>query len=835
MASTPDSSSWRPLPTWVLHVGVVVFLILAATTALVVRDEWQRRIGQSRARALYELVQDKGPRRPTETPGLTAWLNRELKSYRDRIANPERARLYGEVAGRQDPSSVPSALTALRDALADEPTAAGSSALDLQPVTPSELGVASSSDPLPLQFRSQTFFRTAQGVLVVTRRRELDADPAAARFLSGAARRLLSAAARLRADLRRVPLPSTPGARPPTVVRLYAVGEDGTLVSLPLAQFGTDGESARRAVVAEGAEFRKLPELPNFVPNEFVFRFDFRDPRPQATYSGLYLDLGGQGVVGTVLSPGRDHGDSFRGVLAADLTFDFDWRDFAAGIEAPMEAGVVELPAPARGLWRPWQELRRAARSATKPLPRDLALAIGVLADRETATERSQGPFYLYHDVIEGRGAVAALQVAARTWLLVLYPQTRSTFAFAPVALLAILLTALIAGFEVNRRRAERARRNAERELQEKQGLLDTMQIPLVVVDPNSDQVVHGNFAAQALGIEAGRRFGDLVAPSGRSHYERNQAAAVAPRRAYGVPVHVRNESGDLEERYAIVRSVAVTAPISALHADPRHRLGILFLVEPDADLNLYTEALLRSSRVEERRKLGGLLSHGVDSLTRILGHRLARSTGESSEQRFLVWLAEYVDRRVHATAWLLEHWDADLPLPPDCTIEAAQVQATLDSFQSVFVLVEGDPALRSRLHWDNGILAAPPADGRSILAKSIDWPADRVFVSPLRGGFGFFLGEVLVNAVRHGAPGSLVRVDVRFDRVHRELEFRVANEIAVRPPHHERSAYGGTAILERLADLFGWGELRFQDDGGTFTVGWRIPASDRGDPTAAD
>src|SRR5689334_25128865 len=109
------------------------------------------------------------------------------------------------------------------------------------------------------------------------------------------------------------------------------------------------------------------------------------------------------------------------------------------------------------------------------------------------------------------------------------------------------------------------------------------------------------------------------------------QVAKPEPRRAYGVPVTVRGEDGAEEKRYAIVRSVAVTAPIEALHADERHRLGILFLVEPEVDLALLTEDLESTTRRDERRRLVGLLAHGADTLVRVLAHSLssgAKSSG---------------------------------------------------------------------------------------------------------------------------------------------------------------------------------------------------------------
>src|SRR5262249_61143659 len=95
-------------------------------------------------------------------------------------------------------------------------------------------------------------------------------------------------------------------ARPPRVVRLYALSEDGPLIPLPLPLGTPTPEASRQAALAEGRELGSSPERPTFVSNEFYFRFDFADPREQTFYSGLYLDLGGQGVVATIAVPPRD-------------------------------------------------------------------------------------------------------------------------------------------------------------------------------------------------------------------------------------------------------------------------------------------------------------------------------------------------------------------------------------------------------------------------------------------------------------------------------------------------------------------------------------------------
>ncbi|MBV8203381.1 MAG: hypothetical protein JOZ15_22425 [Acidobacteria bacterium] len=860
---------------WLLYAGILAVAALAAVTFLTLRREWRQRIGQSRGETIFELVQDTVPSRPTETPGVVAWLHSELKRYRRHIADPAKARLYGEIADWHDENSLPPFLAELSAPLQAPPPrpAPGDVPRPLpEAVLSGAAGGGGGAEP-PMQFRVQRYLELHGQWFALTRRRAVDvADVGdlsvpANRFLLYASHHLLAAGAALRATLARHPLPAVPGDRPPRVVRLYAVAEDGTLLSAPVAADPESALSRREAALGEGREFRKLPELPNFVPNEFVFRFDFDAPgawRPRAYYSGLYLDLGGQGVVATLLAPVRDPATGFQAVVCADLAFAIDWQDFAAHIEPPMAAYVVRLEAPAREPWRPWAAMAAHARSGAPP---DLRAAVAALAGAEERSGRAVSPFYLYHGAVAGQGAVAALQVAATTWLVTLFPATRSRFALLPAALLGLLVVLLLASFEASRRRTERAQWKAERELQEKQNLLNTMQVPLMVVDPNTDEVVYGNLAAASLGIASGTRARDLVAeePGAREHYARMQVAEEGSRRAYGVPLRVQGERGGLETRYAIVRSVAVTAPIEALRADQRHRLAVLFLLEPEADLALWRADLEGSTRADERRKLAGLLAHGVDSLARVLAHCLGGGgdngggtsggsdgggrpgggrPGGAGDPEFARWLASYLERRVLATAWLLEHWEAEPPLPPDCSVEAAQALATVASWREIFARVRDDARLRSRLHWDNGVLAARPPGAQNtgeVLRAAIDWPDDYWFAAPLRGGFGFFLGEVLINAVRHGRPGTVPSLAIALDPVRRELLFAVENELprsaATAAAAAERGveSYGGRRILERLAHLYDWRDLSFARGASSFRVSWRVPVSQRGDPRGAD
>jgi hypothetical protein len=257
-----------------------------------------------------------------------------------------------------------------------------------------------------------------------------------------------------------------------------------------------------------------------------------------------------------------------------------------------------------------------------------LRQALDDVVSREGSRAGAVSP--ITHAVVPQVGAVAAFQVAERAWLLTFFPSVAPSFPTGAVALLGVVLVTLLAGFEVNRRKAEREADRAARALGEKQNLLNTMQVPLMVVDPNTDEIVSANQAAESLGIVRGARFVDHVATDrrAREHYERTQVATSEARRAYGVPIRVASDSGDPVSRFVIVRSVAVTAPIEALHADERHRLAILFVLEPQSDLRLLLEDVQTAAHTDERRRLAGLLSHGLDSLAEVLRRALARGDG---------------------------------------------------------------------------------------------------------------------------------------------------------------------------------------------------------------
>ena len=739
---------------------------------------------------MFNLVEQRTPARPTDAPGATAWLREQLVSYGRALSGPEAA-AFARLAEESPtpPPELAAAVTVMRE-VAAVPTTSG------EPISVRPIGEAAHSR------RVQARLTVAGAALVVTRRRTLEQDASSQAFLAHLAAPMARARTRIETAL---DAGAARGARP---VRLYAISEDGTLLSLPW----TD-------VADEAGQLASRRSLPSFAPEEFFFTFEPGDATA-LRYSGFYLDLGGRGLVSTLTMPLATPGGG-AGVLALDLAHPIDWDGLAASIAPPLEARVAAMPS---GTAADWETLRAGL---TGPADADLARTLDALMAGGAPFDATAP---MTHAVLDGLGAVAAFHVTDRAWLLAFFPSRAPSFPWAAIALLAVMLVVLLTGFEVNRRRAEREADNAARALIEKQNLLNTMQVPLMVVDPNTDEIVSSNRAASALGIRPGARFADRVAMSARArdHYARTQLATSEPRRAYGVPIRVEDEHGVEREEFALVRSVAVTAPIEALQADERHRLGILFVLDRESDLGLILEEVEADAHRDERKRLTGLLSHGLDALVSVLQHSLSTP----SPAALSAWLAEYLERRLHVTAWLLDHWDAAPPVH-DAVVDAGQAAETLASLERVFTEVRSHAGLRSRLGWDNGPLAGPSQGG--AFRAAVDWPAEFELTLPIRGGLGFFLTEALSNAMRHGLAGTQPAITLRCDRVRRELVCEIVNDQRLDARVAESRAYGGLSILSGMARLFAWRDFTAGAHDGRFTVSWRAPLTRRDAPGKPD
>ena len=237
-----------PRQTRLLYAGVAVFLALAAFTAQSIWTAWRERSGDARAGAVFDLVGQRTSSRPTDAPGAMAWLRLQLDVFAEHLDSAERTALYRRIAAPAD--RVPDELRALADALSVEVPSAGAATLALLPAPP----------PSPAALRRERVVSYNGELFAVTRRRGLDTPDlggvsSSNRFLDAVVPRVRAARIEVDRLTRDGRLPAVPGPLPPRLIRVYAVAEDGTLVSSPWP----DGADDRHAVDREIALFAARP------------------------------------------------------------------------------------------------------------------------------------------------------------------------------------------------------------------------------------------------------------------------------------------------------------------------------------------------------------------------------------------------------------------------------------------------------------------------------------------------------------------------------------------------------------------------------------------------
>ncbi len=795
---------------------IVAAIVLLVASIYSVYSAWRVGLAQSRAETASRLMAVRTSPRSTETPGVNAWVSWSLLNNYHGGSVAENRRLKQLVIPRTD-EQFPDEFRSLLNVLAGEVPEKSQS---IEMLSDSQIGGSPSN--VKLEFRKVNFVRNSDQLLVLTARSEERIQSGIESFAANTSSHLIDIKNRWLQQGDFEGFGPQSRLRSARVARFYVLSEDESLISLPLA----DTESTNNELyLSEGEEFRKNPRSPTLVSNNFFFNFDFDQPLDsQATFTGMYLDLGGLGLVASVIKPIVYEGK--RCALGADVAFDIDWEEFARDLSPNLISHVAHVPPSDSTSWNPWNEFNRSVpRSAA-----DLKNAMRELADRAELDGKPPARKSIYLALTSEGDDVVAIQVDRTTWLLLLVAGTEIALPWATMLLTSLVFFALLFRIEQSRRKAVQAQRSATGQLQEKQNLLDTMQVPLMVVDPNTDQVIYCNRAAGSIGMIQGAYFGkDVVSAEveAQEQYRRTQTLGEEHRRAYGVPIRVKISGGEEQTRHAIVRSVAVTAPIAALKADERHRLGILFLIDEQVDLALLMEHRLFESRQDEKRRLSGLLNHGADSLARVLAQQVSGLTASVDDQGgdFASWLSEYLAERIQMISWTLENWSGQPVITDQRIIERDTVRRTLEKYEQVFQVAAADRSLRERLHWNNG--PAVESTNRRIIEANLDWDEESCFAVPRDGVFGFFLGETLTNAIRHGKADSAIRVDVTEQRNRNEICFEVSNLVDVRKANEveQIKPLGGLAILDELARLCGWPSPERRESNGRYVVTWMIPA----------
>ncbi|MFV8754652.1 hypothetical protein ACNOYE_29245 [Nannocystaceae bacterium ST9] len=778
----------------------LVYYLLAGLIAFAgtfwIAFEWQAQLDGGRTRTLAT----SHTRRMVEYPGVEAWLVGLLES-----------------AGAQLPYAERQTYDALRlesTDLATMPEAAQRLAERLQ--APAPLARATTlSSVAPAQATRLEYMRTVQHVhvgdrtLVLTRRRSLSERGPIEPEIERAAAHLI-ALAEAHTPSSDSSFADSPLIRSgPQLARFYAVFEDGSVLIMPVAGSSDD------PLAEQTAQAWRRPLDPSLASLSVFPQFDFgRALAQQVHYTGLYPDVTGLGFVATVSVPVHYSDRAMKMFVAADLTVAIALDRLIAGADKHLQLQIADVvEETATPTWKPWTTL---ATSLASEAPLEL---------REDVREQT-----LLEDAIERRplvwaetahGVLFAQQIQRDKWLVGL-ARTPSV-PWLPLVFVPLSLLGLVVVVERRGARAEHERELAERHARQHDQALELLQLPLVVVDPNDDAIVHANAVAEReFGLVPGRVVHEhLVAgdPRSQKHYHDHQVLAGGRRRAYGVRLRPEAEG----HRFALIRSISLTHALPEFHAVANHRLGVICPLEGDADLAPLLADALDAARQDERNKLATIIDHGVDVLARVLAARLC--SPDEVDREFRRWLADYLFGRLHVTQWILDHWGGPECRDVDCILGPEHLRAALTRYREVFARVGDDPLLRAQLRWNNGTLASPSDE--PAMKIWIDWPDEYRLTTPGEGIFGYFLGEVLINAIKHGAPGVPIEIDVDVDRARRELCVRVRNLLLGPADEHAREAkaYGGSAILTELARVCGW-QLARTRERDTFELRWLCPVT---------
>jgi hypothetical protein len=792
----------------VLYLLVVVAAIAGtAWTALA----WQRQLDHGPAR----LLATSHSRRMVEYPGVEAWLVSLLERAGAELPFEQR-QVYDTLRlESEDLQSLPASAAPVAARLHAPPPQLGTfGSATLTDVAPVE------SSPARESMRVVQHVQLADQTLVLTRRRSAPASTTLEPELELAAAQLVALA---HAWAREPPAPtgtfdgSTLVLSEPKLARFYAIVEDGSVLIMPVSTSSTADPLAEQTAQAWSRPFD-----PNLGSLSVFPKFDFgRTLTSQVHYTGLYPDVTGLGFVATVSVPVVHSSDaaSMKMIFAADLTVEISLEQLIADADSHLQlqiADVVdEVDTPT---WKPWTRLGTAL---SPDAPVELREAIHEQMRLEDSLERR--PLVWAETT---RGVLFAQQIQHDKWL-VGFAETPS-IPWLPLLFVPGSLIGMLAWTERRRAKGERLRDAADRQREQ---AFDLLRLPLVVVDPNDDAIVHANpVAAREFGLAPGRVVHEhLIAidPRAQKQYQDHQTLAGGRRRAYGVRLRPAPEG----PRFALIRSVSLTEALPDFHAAANHRLGLICPIEGDADLAPLLEDELIAARQDERNKLATLLDHGVDMLARVLAAQLRRPHDHESPEshdnhEFHQALADYLFARLHVTQWILDHWGGERCRDIECILGPEHLRAALAQLQHIFVVVGRDPTLRAQLHWNNGTLASPIPAGETAVKVWIDWPEDYRLTTPAEGLFGYFLGEALINAIKHGAAGVPIELDVDLDRARHELCIRVRNSCPT-PAQDSRAdkSYGGSAILDEMARICGW-ELSRKLEHEVFELRWFCPVT---------
>lgn len=436
-----------------LVVPVLVALVVVAGAALT-HWQWQAQLRAGRAQVLGRLLAIEHVPRMVEAPGVEAWLLELLQDAGARLPADERA-AWEELLHPTWAPRLPASMVAVGEHLHRAPP----------PGEPGPVVVRAAPAPVVEATTAESSLRTVEHVeiggrtLVLTRRRALARGEALPRALHRAAAHLVALGEQWSETGPRGTAGVGPLVSAPRVIRFYAVAEDGSVLSLPMA-----GQAGEDALEAETLQGHRRPRAPSLASESMFLAVDFGRPLAEQThYTGIYTDVAGAGFVASVSAPVRHDDDALAMVIAADLALDIDLPRLLEAADPPVQLAVTEPVREARArMWQPWSTL---ATSLPPDAPAELRREVQVMAIRE-AREDVWVPqrTLVHHTPDEGHGVLMAVQVSQRQWLVGWLPRAPTQLPWGAIALVpGLLLGALAWGERARRRLASERERLRDR------------------------------------------------------------------------------------------------------------------------------------------------------------------------------------------------------------------------------------------------------------------------------------------------------------------------------------------------------------------------------------
>jgi hypothetical protein len=583
-------------------------------------------------------------------------------------------------------------------------------------------------------------------------------------------------------------------------VRAYVLAQDGSLVSRRFSddqiERGRQGEEYQEHWRA--AEKQALPAI------TAVNSFFPLTKSSGYTYTGTYIDASGLGVVSTGMSQVTlgDFGDA---VVAIDVSFGTGWVESLALQRPrllPLDVSTDKSLVPS---WD-WVASQASQRGASQ------------LVQLVKQCPAQQRPFDRVATCTPNNDPQGGLLTAtfigisnqgppSARWLIAWMPPLETSFELAQY-LPAILLTIAVIAYALAQRKHRAFAADAATQWN---GLLGSMSAGLIVIDPNTDRVRFCNSQAEREGVEVHGIFRDHVHGDYQPEYDRFNVPAGEGSRSYVVRL---TALGGLS-RWAVIRSTTAATALPILGARESDRVGIMMVLRSqEIELLRASMEFLR----EERLKLSALMGHGIAHLTRMMESEAKLTDPVRHELR------KYLTRRVHVLANVLSAWAL-----PHHAIESVsqevrkqEVQNTLETLSSLACLVAEDRNLRSDLGWTNGVLSGLAAGMKPFKVDFERWPDDADLTTLLHGAETFIFEELLVNAFKHGNPGSQPTLTARVVRTECQwIEFELRNQKRSNRTSHA-DGYGGQRLVAEVCRRLQWELLPVEEDAETYVVRWR-------------